>query len=606
MPAQTKKSATPTARWPRGARVIFASMETEYFAFGGLGAVMKLLPRELGPDKAAVIAPWYRNLVDPGALVTSGKAASAIPRFTVHVLVRGRAFPVEVLELVNPDGIRTWLLGSDTFFRAPENPYVNPCNPAAPLDPYRNPINGEKLTEDALFFCAAAPVALAELAREGLLDADRIVLHLQDWETAAIAQAVRRVPLAPAIASVSCALTVHNPYDKPLHPGNSPQVCDLALHLGLPLNRSVLEQCIPLLDAPVSTVSQHFAHELRNEVLYTQVFCPHLQRVFKRRGLVGIDNGIFGPADFPFSAKAKARADQGDFSVLKNEKWQRRIELGQRLETYRADLAASGKQVTWGGPVDLEDPACPVFFMLGRDDPRQKGFDVLVEAIRSMPKGAARYVFAVMPGDEGFLGLRFLEALAAERPDEVCVFPFRVEKQIFQALQRGSSFLVMGSMYEPFGAANEGYLLGIPVVARATGGLIQQVAPHPECLEREEILSLYGRQLVRKVHKAIAKPTGILFREQVSFSEESDGWRDIVDCGYWDTNPKGDRAAARRDILLFRRMADSAAAALRLAVRVYRDQDQYAAMIHHGWSMLGQFEWKRAVAAYRKHLYRAG
>ncbi|MCB1069110.1 MAG: hypothetical protein KDL31_02070, partial [Kiritimatiellae bacterium] len=290
--------------------------------------------------------------------------------------------------------------------------------------------------------------------------------------------------------------------------------------------------------------------------------------------------------------------------LLQQEKWAGRKTLGSVLTDYQHQVRKEGMKVQWGEPLDLEDPSIPVFFMLGRDDPRQKGFDVLVEAIRAMPRGAGRYVFAVMPGDEGFLGLDFLKRLAADHPGEVCVLPHRVPKPVFLALQRGSSFLVMASMYEPFGAASEGYLAGMPVVARAVGGLIQQVSPHPECLNREDVLSLYGRQLVRKIHPALeVPPTGILFREQVSFAEETDGWRDLIDCGYWATNPKSDRAEARRDILLFRRMTESATAALRLATDLYRDQDQYAQMILNGWHMLDQFEWRRAVSDYRENLY---
>ncbi|GAK51263.1 glycogen synthase 1 [Candidatus Moduliflexus flocculans] len=583
--------------------IIFVTFETEYSSYGGLGAVMKLLPKEMGEKQCAILSPLFKKWTNLEQLNREKKAKKVSSLFTFYVLVRGHAYPVEVIEVVNPNGLKIYFLSSDEFFNTPENPYVNPCNPNSPLDPYRNPINGEKLAEDSLFFSIAVPIALTELCKEGFIKAKDVILHLQDWETAAVAQAVKRTHTHPALHSIRCFLTIHNPYDKPLHQLNSPRVLDFSAHLGFEIYQSVLAQVIPLLDGPVSTVSANFAHELRNEVLYTQTFCPHLQKAFKRKGLVGVDNGIFGAPTFPFSETAFQKAQSGDFSAIQSEKWAQRIQLATVMRDYQQKLTEDGKTITWGSELDLSEPNVPIFFILGRDDPRQKGFDVIVEAIHSLPRGAGRYIFTVMPGDEGLLGLKFMQHLANERPGEVCVFPFRLEKAVFGALQQGSSYLVMGSLYEPFGAANEGYLAGMPVVARATGGLVQQIAPHSDCMEDEEILSLYGRQLVRQYHAAHDAPTGILFREQVSFADEVEGWRDIVDCGYWEQNPKGDRIGQRKEIFLFQEMHKSAAAALRLAINLYQDQPQYAEMIFNGWNMLPKFTWGRAIEAYYRQVY---
>jgi glycogen synthase len=584
--------------------IIFASFETEFSSHGGLGAVMKLLPREIGPKRCAVIAPWFQQLIPLDKLKKDKQVKQVENLFTYHVLVRGIAYPVEVIEVTNKDEVRHFLLGSPGFFQTPCNPYLNPCSTGLPLDPYRNPNNSEKLAADALLFSLAVPVALVELLKAGRIHDDELVIHMQDWETAAIAKAFRITRTAPAIERVRCVLTIHNPYDKPLSRVNSQLVCDFAAHLGFEMNQSILQQVIPFLDAPVSTVSTSFAHELRNEVLYTQVFCPHLQPVFKEKGLVGIDNGIFGAATLPFSPDAFGKAERGDYSVLLAEKREKRMLLASVLGDYQRDTAGErGDTIMWGGPLDLSDPALPVFFLIGRDDPRQKGFDVMVEAIRMLPRGKARYIFAVMPGDEGLPGLKFMRQLAEEFPSEVCVLPSRVAKPVFEALRQGSSFLVMGSMYEPFGAANEGYLSGMPVVGRATGGLLQPVAPHSGCMDNEALLSLYGRHLVRLYHGAGDPPSGILFREHVDFADEVEGWRDIVACDYWDQNPKGDRIEGRRDILLFRRMSLSGAAALQMAMRIYADPPEYAAMIMSGWAMLDKFKWSRAINAYQRLLY---
>ena len=585
------------------ATVMFITFETEFSSYGGLGAVMKILPKEMGTDACCVMAPFFDKLIDLDALQKQGKIQQYATLFSFYLVIRGKSYCAELIEVINSYGLRLYFLASEDFFNASENPYVNPCNPDIPLDPYRNPINPEKLTEDALFFATAVPSALVELSKEGRIPSQDLILHLQDWETAAVAQACRVVRTSPAIRSLNCVLTIHNPYDKPLSEVNSSLVLDFAGYLGIKKYSSILAQIIPILDAPVSTVSRNFAHELRNEVLYTQIFCPHLQEAFKEKGLLGIDNGIFGASDFPFTKTALKQSQQGDFGKIQQEKWKRREKLTEVMEKYLHKLTTRAKQQSWGQEIDISDPDCPIFLVLGRDDPRQKGFEIIAEAIRALPKGLARFIFTPMPGDEGFVGLEFLRELARERSGEVIVFPFRVEKSVFQALQKGSSFMVMGSLYEPFGAANEAYLAGMPVVARATGGLVQQIVPHKDCLKDERLLSPYGRRLLQRYQKNNDAPTGILFREQVSFAEEVEGWRRVVDCGYWKQNPKGNRVADRKGLILFQDMVRSAEKAFELAIKLYQQQPQYAEMIYNGWMMLEQFGWDRAIAGYQNNLY---
>ncbi|PIE31435.1 hypothetical protein CSA56_18345 [candidate division KSB3 bacterium] len=582
--------------------VVFVTFESEFSSYGGLGAVMNVLPSamsESGP--CCVMTPLFDSFIDLDSLKKAGKVQRFSSVLAFSLLIRGQSYPVEVIEAINAKGLCTYFISSDDFFTAPNNPYTNPCNPAFPLDPYRNPINPDKLTEDALFFSLAVPTTIVELSKDGKIPGRDFLFHLQDWETAAVAQALKVVNTSPALRSTRCVLTIHNPYDKAVHDMSSARARDCAAQLGLQQHRSFLEQVIPILDAPVSTVSRNFAHELQNEVLHTQIFCPHLQKFFKQNGLIGIDNGIFGNAAFPFSDEALTLALQGNFHPLQKEKWERRRKLADVMNGSQQHLLEGG--ASWGELLDLSDPVIPVFFVLGRDDPRQKGYDVIVEAIHALPKGQARFIFTPMPGDEGLIGLKFLEDLARQRPGEVQVFPFRLDESVFHAVQQGCSFLVMGSLYEPFGAATEAYSAGMPVVARATGGLVQQVAPHAECWQSDRVLGAYGREFVKRYYHPDEAPTGILFREQAAFADEVEGWRRIVDCGYWNTNPKGDRIVDRRSLTLFHSMAKSAANALQLAIDVYRDQEQYAAMIYHGWALLKQFQWDNTIRRYQTELY---
>ncbi len=550
--------------------VVFVTFETGLAPSGGLAAVMKVLPKEMARhERCFILAPYFENISRRLPLLT-----------TFPLALVDTEYDVEIRQATDDDGFDTYLLASDGFFSAPADPYLNPEDP-------------EKLVEDALFFCAAVPKALVEIARQTKTAASDLVLNLQDWETACVARAVRR---RPDVKRVACVLTVHNPYDRYLDASRSPRIARLMAHLGLQQG-NVLSQMIPLMDGPLSTVSQNFADELLGDPLHTEVFAPHLQALLAGKGVIGNDNGIFGQRHFPFSQEAATEAEQGRFERLQQEKWARREKLGEVIEAYQHELAENprpGKEA-WGQDLSLTEPRLPVFLVMGRDDPRQKGFDVVAEAIRRIPPGRARYIFTPMPGAEGFEGLAFLKKLAEERPGEVKVFPFRLDFEAFTALKEGSSFMVMGSLYEPFGAANEAYLAGMPVVARATGGLVQQVVPYPDAS-----LSREGRQLVTLFHGRGGEPTGMLFREPV-VPNVVQGWQTIVDCGYWHQVPRGDRIEDRRGVALYDAMVQSAAWAMQDAIELYTtDQAGYARMIYHGYKMLDNFGWARAVRGYRR------
>ncbi len=571
--------------------VVFVTFETEFAKSGGLGAVMGLLPKQMAQHEGClVIAPYFDHITNLDKLVERDKIQSYATRASFSLSIGGETYPVAVIEVVGRDGFTTYLISSKGFFTAPVDPYTNPRDPTRPMDPNTNPIRPDKLVEDALFLCAALPRVL-----EALDCSDGIVLHLQDWETACAAQAVRR---DRDVGQVCCVLTLHNPYDRYLGAVKSDVAAALISHLGLK-RENVLTQMIPLMVGPILTVSETFARELVSDPLHTQVFAPHLQPLLEDRGVKGVDNGLFGERVFPFSPEAREQAEQGNFDAIQREKWERRQDLAEVLDAYQQELAqmVDPNREAWGDDLDLSDPWKPVFLMMGRDDPRQKGFDVIVEAIRHLPPNSARYIFTPIPGDEGLKGLAFLRHLARERPGEVKAFPFRLSPEAFGALQKGSSYMVMGSLYEPFGAANEAYLTGMPVVARATGGLLQQVVPYSAAG-----LSQFGQMLVSSYRGADDPPTGFLFREP-STPANVQGWRRIVDCAYWHQETKGDRIADRRGTALFDGMVSGAVAALEAAIQLYTsNQARYAEMIYRGFQMLDQFSWDRAVSEYR-HLY---
>jgi glycogen synthase len=568
--------------------IVFVTFESEFAKSGGLGAVMGLLPRQMArrEKECFVIAPHFKKITDLARLKSGNRIKEyySLPAFRLSP--RNKSYRVEITEVTGADDFKTYLLSAEGFFTAPKDPYVNPVDPSRDVDPYTNPNQPEKLVEDALFFCAAVPKAFLSLGKS-----EDVVFQLQDWETACVARAAQN---EQALGSSACVLTLHNPYDRYLDGTKSSQVIsELVTHLGLGYG-NVLPQMIPLVDGPLSTVSQNFADELTTSPLHRDVFADHLQSLVESKGLVGIDNGFFGELKFPFSERAHAQAEKGDYAGIQQEKWDRRVELGKVIEAYQEELTRQSVE-TWGDDLELSDPLLPIFFLFGRDDPRQKGFDVAAAAMQLIPQGKARYIFTPVPGDEGLLGLDFVRKLAKARPGEVKVFPFRLALEAFTALQLGSSFLVMCSLYEPFGAATDAYLTGMPVVARATGGLVQQVAPYPSAA-----LSRHGRQLVNLFHDRNSNPTGFLFREPSAVNDKW-GWKKIVDCDYWNKNPKGDRIEDRRGTPLFDAMVQRAAWAMQDAIDLYTsNQTEYAEMIYHGFRLLDRFAWDRSVREYQR------
>lgn len=545
--------------------VIFVTFENECAPLGGLAAVMRVLPRRVAEQRRGrcfTITPLFREIVKCRPTVLD----SVRPTGIAGALEFGRTRHRFEIWQRDVHGYTTYFVDSPEFFNAPCN--CDDPGPEAPCNPYVNPAQPDQLRRDALFFCVAVPKALV-----GLHVRRDLILCLQDWETACTAMTAKR---EPGLSSISCLLTLHNSYDA--------ELSARAWRAVSPRRRSgrtVLSKMAGLFDGPICTVSQQFAHELEHEPIQRKIFAPHLQKLFREQTICGIDNGTFHPRDVPVLTGTRGARRTG--RLILREKSRRRREMIRALTDYVPSRA-------WGS-LDLTNFEGPVFLFSGRDDARQKGYDVAAAAIHRVPVGRARYVFTPIPGDEGEAGLSFLRKLAEEREGEVKVFPFRMASG-YRELQRGASFMVMCSFYEPFGSATEGYAVGTPVVARATGGLIQQIVPYPGRSLTAAVKTLSGRY-----HQPSDPPTGFLYREPDGKSKETEReWRQMF-------HPAGqhDRVAERSTIPLFQAMADQAATALQDALELYEtDQTQYGTMILNGLSMLEKFSWEKAVQHYQE------
>jgi glycogen synthase len=525
---------------------------------------MRFLPREMGGIKQTIlITPFFTGIK---------KSAEALSRnlirytgLTARVHYNGRKHQVRILENseeVDSKPYKIYFVDAKGFFIAPSDPYVNPGNT-------------EQLFEDALFFCAAVPEVLRAIPEEA-----PYLMHLQDWETACTVETI-----SPSIPH-KCVLTLHNPYDhelakKDLEKLKITSKTDIS-------TTTVLRNAIPKM-VGVSTVSSNFARELTTESLFRDVFTPHLQELFKRKGVIGIENGNFVDVRFPSLSNA--------VDIL-THKYNARKKL---IALLRSRTGKKMLKQGWGS-ADLSDVSIPLFLMFGRDDPRQKGYDVAVETVRNVltEKGTdfARFVFTPIPGQKGIESLQYLKKLAEEFTGSVIIFPFRMQVG-YAELQFSASYLLMCSLYEPFGGATEGYANGVPVIARATGGLVQQVYPK-NC----ENLPRNIRLLVDKYHGVDKKPTGFLYREK-KIPEQIIDWQGLIRAKFLDEIPPGDPIAERLDYPLFKSMVKGAAETIVLAVHLYKNNyREYAELVVNGLKMLKRFSWQRAAKKYITELYK--
>jgi len=600
-------SASVLARLRQGVRpaqaaVLFASYENPWGGAGGLLAVAKQIWAPLAAASATAwrLSPLHAGLRGAAAAPVEGEGLGFTTAFA------GRPVPTRLVLRLDRDG-RPWhLLHTDwAFFKAGGGAGgTNPYSYRSEL-PWEADGPQSKLLRDALFFCQAVaalltralrvdPATLPDIGTNRLLAeslralqgaAGGVVLHANDWQTAAAVLTLGEAQLHPRAAGeapiiprpLTQVLTLHNLFDHYLPAEVLAQVSGRcgpehwpALGAdGTPragTRETVLSRMLPLLPTPPSMVSVGYAQEIVEGDPLARVFGGHLREMLQVTGLTGIPNGNFMEAARPFPPAAEEAARRGEFAPILAAKRARRAELLALLDP--SDPATIIDPRAVGGldrPRALA-PEVPIFFFFGRFDAAQKGFDVIARAIEQLErKGVdARYVFSPAVDDRNGVYWKDLEGLTARVPGKVLIFPFRMERGYLE-LMRGATAAVMASNYEPFGAATEPLLSGTPVVARLTGGLVDQV---PDAV-------------------------GWTYREAAPGTpdEQVAAWRRILDAP---------TPAQRMDEPLYRALVDALADAMTAAGRVYRDQpDRYGALLAAGHEHAQTFNWQRPVAAYQ-------
>jgi glycogen synthase len=583
--------------------LLLVAYETRFARCGGITAVMNHLPghlRRATGVPTAVMTPFHHRIPETKALPARPVGEMSVPfsRDSVPVRIHRHDDPwpwyfLDASGYRLPPARRR-AAQDEGFFSGASHPYDVGSNPAE---------QAAILRRDALFFGAAVARALRALGP----DSDW-TLVLQDWQAASAALALAGADRPPGLRLF---LTLHNSYDS--GPLTSEDLESVGIHpanVPAPPNRSTaLGRAIPLLDQPIFTVSGQFAEDLTADVFQSQIMADHLQEEFRPPKLIGVDNGLFAALAVP-ETPGLADARQERYEPLREWKFRQKTACVTALERFVPDGAI---RPVWGRAARFAEPTRdgadrPWFVLAGRDDPRQKGYDVAAEAIRAFLEkpgndSRAQFLFFPIPGDEGRDGLLFLRDLADAYPANILVLPFIFQEGYVTALQ-GSAFGVMPSFYEPFGMANEFYLNGAVAIGRATGGLIQQIVP----LRSAPSFTPSVERRCGRWHSASAAATGLLYREPDDLPGLAADWRALNAAGYL-SGSRRDRVVERRPLRLFSEMAHALERALEDALAVYRHPSEpngssaYFALLTAGIAHIRErFSWERAAAEYARHL----
>ena len=529
--------------------LVFCSFENRFARSGGLASVTtNILPyfKEVSMIPVVILlTPYYLNISHRGKLK---------PVTSCNVRYHNKNNTVDIYEYTwkytspQKGRLKEYFLKCEGFFDS-----KNRMNDPYLYDESSDILNDRRLVENALFFSRAVPIALNAL---GI--AKDIVFHLQEWQTALIALTAKEAMLNGTLYSCGTAQTMHNSYDASIPWDMLKRAVDdkrkklISQFPGESL--TAYQVSLQLVDAPITTVSSHFASEFTSDTLQTEHFAPHLQNLFRKNGVYGVNNGVFS------SVSAYPSSEQYSLEDIKEMKSQKRRSLLRLLASYKpserfGDLSYQGRSIA-----KLPDNV-PVFVMSGRLDPLQKGYDILLRALERFTEDEIKVVLTPLPLHQS--DLDYFYEIACKCKGNVTVYPIKMERG-YRQLQTGSTYGIMPSIYEPFGAAVEYMANGTVIIARATGGLVDQVDRKCGFLYREDAI--------------------FYTLENIQAYIESD---DIVQ--------------GRKNNPWVLSMSDNLHDVLKKASNLYRNnEDAYYRLILNGFSKVKKFNWVDSVNRYRQ------
>ena len=533
----------------RAQNIVFCSFENRFAKSGGLAAVTtNILPYLKEAHKipnVILMTPFYPNIMDKAKLNPTGKSFS-IPFNNGDVQVDLFAYTWNYDKPAS-GSVTEYYLKADGFFESGKtlkDPYL--------YTEVSTQLNDHAMRESSLFYCMAVPQAMNILGIR-----ENIVFHLQEWQTALISLTAKVAMLNKTLDSCGTAQTMHNSYDMFIP-------FDLLSQLTDGLSRNKLSSIpgdgltayqigLQLCDAPVTTVSEHFAQELTSDILQTDYFEPHLLPIFRESGVYGIDNGAFMELSPNYPEKEETPLDE-----LKKIKLQKRKALLKILSTYKPKESIGG--LTYNGRTISRLPEnIPIVLMSGRYDPMQKGYDIMLRATEKFSEDEIKVIMTPLTFHDP--DLDYFYEVACKCKGNLIVYPFRVEKG-YSELQTGVTFGIMPSIYEPFGAAVEYMANGTVNIGRATGGLMDQI--DAEC--------------------------GFLYKESAVFYT-IENIRSFVETG--------DIVQARKSNPWVQNMADNLYDVLKQAVYIYQYRpDDYYKLILNGFQRVNSFTWGKNAGKY--------
>lgn len=529
--------------------LVFCSFENRFAKAGGLASVItNILPylKEVNHIPSVfLVSPLYPEIMDMSALKSTGK------KFTVAFLKK--SVHVELYEYTwnysapQTGSLKEYYIKADGFFEAQKrlkNPYV--------YHEDNMELNNEAMNKNALFYCKAVPFVLKSLDIRS-----NTLLHLHEWQTALISLTAKEALVNGTLDSCGTVQTMHNSFDSVISWKLLTQLLDKSRkEKTAGLYREGLtayEIGLQLVDAPVTTVSGNFADELTTDIIQTRHFAPHLQHILKTSTVCGIDNGMF----IDFSSEFPKR-DRHTLDEIRSIKLKKRKTLLRLLTTYRPE-ERFGELTYKRGPLSGLPDTVPIFLMSGRLDPLQKGYDIFLRAVERFNEDEIKVILTPMPVNRN--DLDYFYEVACKCKGNVTVFPIKMEKG-YHELQTGSTFGVMSSIYEPFGAAVEYMANGTVNIGRATGGLIDQIDSTCGFLFREDPASYTLENVLAFVESA-----GIVQ------TRKANAW--------------------------IQSMSDNLYKVLQKAVNMYRCKpDRYYQMIRYGFKKAGRFTWESNARKY--------
>jgi starch synthase len=314
----------------------------------------------------------------------------------------------------------------------------------------RNGLYGDEFGEfgdNALRFAVLSVGALTAAQVVGLVPD---VVHLNDWQTALAAVAMKRGYAHTPLGRARTVLTVHNLAYQGVYPKRLMEELGLPWDVFTPEGLEFYDQVNYLKGGlafadEITTVSPTYAREIQTPELGANLDGFLRSRSAKLSGILnGVDYGEWDPRNDPF-LPARYGPDT----------------LAAKRESKKAVLARFG----WTDAAALDEP---LFTLVGRLA-HQKGIDLLVEALRGLLPRAGLRVAVLGSGDPAFENA--LSELARAHPDKLGVH-VGFDNPLAHLLEAGGDFFLMPSHYEPCGL-NQLYSLRygtIPIV-RATGGL---------------------------------------------------------------------------------------------------------------------------------------